>query len=197
MTPPEEISATEAYEKTCKRSCAILHFVIYGTTGLVLGILLSGLLAWLFMPTMMLTMHKSKYASVDETCTALKDSITSAGWVCPAIRNMNASMAKQGIEFSGEVRLVELCKANYAQAVLETNPEVSTLMPCAFGVYKGADGAVYISGMNMGLMGKMFGGRIAEIMGSKVAHDEHRILAPVIKKKKNTQRRNRNESSNC
>ena len=93
---------------------------------------------------------------------------------------MNASMAKQGVEFNGKVRLVELCKAEYAHDVLETNPEVSTLMPCAFGVYEGADGAVYISGMNMGLMGKLFGGRIAEIMGNKVAHDEHAILAPVI-----------------
>jgi uncharacterized protein (DUF302 family) len=170
----------DAAKSTCKQSHALLHFFLYGTAGLIVGLVLAGLTVWIMMPGMMLSIHRSKYASVEETCSALKHSIEDTGWNCPAIRDMNASMAKEGVDFSGTVRLVELCKANYARSVLETNPEVSTLMPCAFGVYEGADGHVYISGMNMGLMGKMFGGRIAEIMGNKVATDEHAILAPVI-----------------
>ncbi len=93
---------------------------------------------------------------------------------------MNKSMAKFEVEFPRQVRLVELCNADHARAVLETNSEVSTLMPCAFGVYEGGDGKVYISGMNMGLMGKMFGGRIAEVMGGHVAEDEHAILSRVV-----------------
>ena len=55
-----------------------------------------------------------------------------------------------------------------------------TLMPCAIAVYEGDDGAVYVSGMNMGLMGKMFGGNIAEVMGGSVADDERKILSAVI-----------------
>ena len=61
-----------------------------------------------------------------------------------------------------------------------TNPEVSTLMPCAWGVYKGDDGKVYISGMNMGLTGKLFGGNIAKVMGSSVSKDEKAMLKDVI-----------------
>lgn len=180
MTNPNNTLANNAVKSACKQSHTALDFFLYGTAALIAGFILAGLTVWMIMPGMMLTVHKSKYASVEETCAALKNSIEDAGWNCPAIRDMNASMAKEGVEFSKPIRLVELCKANYARDVLDTNPEVSTLMPCAFGVYKGTDGYVYISGMNMGLMGKMFGGRIAEIMGSQVAADEHTILAPVI-----------------
>jgi uncharacterized protein (DUF302 family) len=81
---------------------------------------------------------------------------------------------------SRQVKIVELCKAEYARDVLSTNPEVSTLMPCAWGVYEGDDGKIYISGMNMGLMGKMFGGNIAKVMGDLVVKDEARILERVI-----------------
>ena len=93
---------------------------------------------------------------------------------------MNKSMGELGLEHDRPIRIVELCRADYAHDVLAANPEVSTLMPCAFGVYKGSDGKVYISGMNTGLMGTMFGGRIAEVMGTKVARDEKKILETVI-----------------
>lgn len=148
--------------------------------GALVGVVLVALLGWMLMPGMMITVHESKYADVEKTCAELKQAIETAGWSCPAIRNMNNSMAKHDVAFPRQVRLVELCKADYAHDVLETNSEVSTLMPCAFGVYEGGDGKVYISGMNMGLMGKMFGGRIAEVMGGKVAQDEHQILSSVV-----------------
>jgi len=133
------------------------------------------------MPGMMLTVHESKYSDVDRTCEEIKKSIEANGWVCPAIRDMNKSMAKHGVRFDSPIRIVELCKAEYARRVLADSPEVSTLMPCARGVYKGPDGKVYISGMNTRLMGKMFGGTIAEVMGKDVAEDEERILKPIIK----------------
>jgi uncharacterized protein (DUF302 family) len=94
---------------------------------------------------------------------------------------MNKSMAAKNVTFSSPVRIVELCRAEYAKDVLTTNPEVSTLMPCAWGVYQGLDGKVRITGMNMGLMGKMFGGNVARIMGGKVADEEKAMLAEVIK----------------
>ena len=147
--------------------------------GLIIGILIAGVVTWLSMPRMMLVVHKSRYSSVEETCEQLKAAIEANGWRCPAIRNMNMAMKEQGVEMERQVRIVELCKANYAKDILTTNPEVSTLMPCAWGVYEGKDGNVYISGMNMGLMGKMFGGNIAKIMGL-VSKDEKRILRDII-----------------
>jgi len=39
---------------------------------------------------------------------------------------------------------------------------------------------VYLSKMNTGLMGTMFGGTVAEVMGGPVAADEKAILASVL-----------------
>jgi len=156
--------------------------IIFLLIGFVAGAGLLGLIGWQAMPSMMLTVHDSKYSDVDETCEALKTAIEANGWNCPAIRNMNKAMARYGVHFDRPpVRIVELCRADYAERVLTTNPEVSTLMPCAWGVWKGPDGKVYISGMNMGLMGKMFGGVIAEVMGTDVSRDEAKILGQVVR----------------
>ncbi|MCF6175561.1 MAG: DUF302 domain-containing protein [Victivallaceae bacterium] len=149
--------------------------------GLVIGVLLSAITGWVMMPKLMLTTHQSRYDSVEETCKQLKIAIKNGGWQCPAVRNMNKAMLKHGVTFAEPVRIVELCNAQYAKAVLATNPEVSTLMPCAWGVYKGKDGKVYITGMNMGLMGKMFGGNIAKVMGGAVAAEEQQMLKSVIR----------------
>ena len=132
------------------------------------------------MPKLMLNTYPSRYDSAEETCKHLKTAIANGGWQCPAVRNMNKAMLKHGVEFTKPVRIVELCNAKYAKDVLTTNPEISTLMPCSWGVYKGKDGIVYITGMNMGLMGKMFGGNIAKVMGGAVAAEEHEMLKEVI-----------------
>ncbi len=150
------------------------------TFGLIFGIILAAIVGWLAMPGMMIVVHQSRYDTIDETCQQLKASIQANGWQCPAIRNMNKAMSKHGVEMKEQIRIVELCKAPYAKDVLLTNPEVATLMPCAWGVYKGKDGKIYISGMNMGIMGKMFGGNIAKVMGGAVAKDEHNILKNII-----------------
>lgn len=155
--------------------------VILFISGLIIGMVLVGIIVWLSMPRMMLVARQSRYNSVKETCKQLKIAIESNGWECPAIRNMNMAMGKQGVEMEKQVWIVELCNAEYAKDVLMTNPEVSTLMPCAWGVYKGKDGKIYISGMNMGLMGKMFGGNIAKVMGGSVSKDEEQMLKDVIR----------------
>jgi len=149
--------------------------------GFIVGAVIVGIAGWLLMPGMMLVVHQSRYDTVEETCAQLENAIEANGWISPAIRNMNKAMAKSGVQMDNQVRIVELCNAKYAKDILTTNPEVSTLMPCAWGVYKGKDGKVYISGMNMGLMGKMFGGNIARVMGESVSQDEEKMLGGVIR----------------
>ena len=151
-------------------------------SGLIVGFILLGVLMWFTMPSMMIQVQRSRFDSVEQTCQELKKAIEQAGWSCPGIRDMNQAVAQHGVTLDRPVRIVELCQPHYAKKVLTTNPEVSTLMPCAFGVYKGDDGHVYISKMNTGLMGKMFGGVIAEIMGKYVAKDEEKILGAVVAK---------------
>ena len=133
------------------------------------------------MPGRTVTVHQSKYQDVDQTCKVLKTAIEAQGLKCPAIRNLNKSMAKHGVHLDRQVRVVEFCKADYAHDMLKDNPEVCTLMPCTFGVYEGDDGRVYISSMNQHLMGKMFGSTIAKVMGERVAKDEARILKAHVR----------------
>jgi len=52
------------------------------------------------------------------------------------------------------------------------------MMPCRIGIYE-ADGEVYVTRLNIGLMSKMFGGSIADVMG-KVSDEEHRMLSAII-----------------
>ena len=49
------------------------------------------------------------------------------------------------------------------------------MMPCAFAVYEKSDGHIYVASMNVGIMGKVFGGEIDTTM-SKVAQDDQKIL---------------------
>jgi len=150
--------------------------------GFVLGILVTAIVMWKAMPGMMLTSHVSRFATVEETCDAIQKVVASndAGWVSPGTRSMTDSIKKHGVAFTKDVRIVELCNAKYAADILTTNPEVSTLMPCAWGVYEGEDGKIHITGMNMSLMARMFGGNIAAVMGGSVAEDEHEILTEVV-----------------
>lgn len=150
------------------------HPVRFATLGAFVGFLAAMLLVWILMKPLMLVTHPSPYG-VEETCQRLKASIEANGWRCPAIRDMNAAVEKEGLSMKVPVRIVELCKADYAKDVLESNPEVSTLMPCAFGVYE-KDGKVYVTGLNTGLMGKLMGGNIARVMGGGVATDEAKIM---------------------
>ena len=48
---------------------------------------------------------------------------------------------------------------------------LSVMMPCSIAVYEKADGKTYVSTMNSGLMGKMFGGTAAAVMAGPVAKD--------------------------
>ncbi len=152
--------------------------LLAGVVGIIVGLALACVIGWMAMPQMMLKTHESAYG-LDETCERLKAAIEEQGWTNPAIRNMNASIEAGGADLARQVRIVELCNAEYAQRILSEEPQVSTLMPCAFGVYEGDDGKVYVSAMNTGLMGRMFGGIIAEVMGGSVAADETEILAAI------------------
>jgi uncharacterized protein (DUF302 family) len=149
--------------------------------GIVVGILLTGVAVWQLMPRLMILEHPSRFG-VEETISRLKQAAEAEGWSVPGVRDMNKSMAKYGVTFDRPVRLVELCKAEYAESVLSTDRHIATLMPCAVAVYEGDDGRTYVSHMNVGLMGTLFGGNIARVMGGAVARDEDKILSAVVAK---------------
>ena len=150
-----------------------------GLAGFVAGLVAMALLVYAVMPGMMIKTYRSP-AGVEETVKTLNGALDEQGWSSPGTMNMNKSMAKHGVELKPEVRVVQLCKPEYARSVLKTDRYVASLMPCAIAVWEGDDGNTYVSKMNTGLMGKLFGGNIAEVMGGHVAGDEHAILQEVL-----------------
>jgi uncharacterized protein (DUF302 family) len=160
-------------------ACSVARAVVALLAGLVLGALLTGVGAWVAMPRLMITSHVSPLG-LDETVEALEAAIAEAGWSSPGTMNLNASLAKHGRRFEPRVRVIKLCNATCAADVLTTDRRVSCLMPCSIAVWEGDDGTVMISKLNTGLMGRLFGGNVARVMGGPVAADEARILAQVL-----------------
>ena len=153
-----------------------------GLIGGAIGFVLCGIVMFMVMPSMMIVTKECKLG-LDETVAALEKRIPEHGWVIPGGKaiNMNESLAKNEVDFKPGVRLVKLCKAEYAKSVLTTDRHISCLMPCTMAVWEGDDGKVYLSEMNMSLMAKMFGGNIAKVMGGKVVHDEKKMLEGLLK----------------
>ncbi len=149
--------------------------------GLITGIILSVLSVWILMPKLMLTIHESKF-NVDQTVSKIEKAAKSSGWQVPKVYNIQASLQKAGHKNVLPIKIMSLCQADHAYNILKNDidKKVTAIMPCRIGVYEDKDGKVFVSGMNMGLMSKMFGGNIAKVM-SGVAEEEHRILKDVIK----------------
>jgi uncharacterized protein (DUF302 family) len=116
----------------------------------------------------------------EETVQAIEAGIEAAeGWSSPGTRDLNGMMAKHGVTFEPRVRLVEMCKAPYAAEVLRDDRRVATLMPCATAVWEDDAGRVFISKMNLDVMGRVFGGTVGRVMGGSVAKEEEEILRAV------------------
>jgi len=147
--------------------------------GLGLGVVLTAGAVWTFMPGMMLQVRRSEL-SFDETVSRIQEAIPRQGWIVTGTRDMQKSLAKHGRTLDRRVKIIELCQADYASEILAGHRELSAMMPCAIAVYEGDDGRTYVSKMDTGLMGRMFGGKVAEIMGRSVARDEKAILSSVF-----------------
>jgi uncharacterized protein (DUF302 family) len=126
--------------------------------------------------------HQSKYNDVNQTCEALQASLKVNGFNCKGVLDLNKSMANHGVQLSKPVRVVQFGKTKYAHDIVMTNPEVSVLMPCAFGVYEDS-GIVYISSLDRGMIGRIFGGTTEKIMVENVAYDLSSVLNDCIERK--------------
>ena len=148
---------------------------IYIIAGMVIGAIFCGILIISIMPSMMIITKESKLG-FDETVATVQERIVEQGWSVKGVSDVKHEINKAGYEFQPRVKIIKLCKAEYAKEVLTTDRFVSCLMPCSISVWEGDDGRVYLSEMNMALMAKLFGGNISKVMGGKVVQDEEKML---------------------
>jgi uncharacterized protein (DUF302 family) len=146
--------------------------------GFLAGILLLGVVGWTSAPGMMLTETASPYG-IEETVDKIKANALAEGWVVAGVKPLHKSVKKHGGGDLPPVMLVNLCQAQHAHKILreEGNRVVSVMMPCTISVYQKDDGKTYIGTMNAGLLGKMFGGTVADVMGKDVAEQQQKFIA--------------------
>ncbi len=145
--------------------------------GFVAGVALVGIVAWNFAGSLMFVERPSPFG-MEETVARIQHNIqdTGKGWVLSGLRNpANAVHAAGGNTLP--VMMVEACSTKYSKPILDDDRVrfLSILMPCKISVYKKQDGKVYIGNMNAGLMGRMFGPLVGDIM-SQVAEDQQKFL---------------------
>lgn len=145
--------------------------------GFTVGVVVIGALGWMMAPHLMFTERESPYG-MEETVARIQQNIqnTGNGWSLSGLRNPAKAVQSDGGNVL-PVMMIEACSTRYSKPILkdDTVRFLSILMPCKISVYKKNDGKVYIGTMNAGLMGKMFGPMVGEVMGH-VAADQKKFL---------------------
>ena len=145
--------------------------------GFIAGMLVVAVLGYNFMGSLMFREIPSPFG-VEETVARIQQNIQSTGngWTLSGLRNPGKAVEADGGN-TLPVMMLEACSTRYSGPILKDDSVrfLSILMPCKISVYKKNDGATYIGMMNAGLMGKMFGPLVGDIMG-KVAQDQQSFL---------------------
>ena len=122
--------------------------------GVIAGLLLGGLIIYLSLPKLMFRESESTMG-FDATVTRVQQAIDAKGWKTPAVHDLQATMKKFNHEVAG-VKVFEICHPDHSYQILKESDEriVSNMMPCRIAVYEKADGSVWISRMNSGVIAK-------------------------------------------
>lgn len=151
--------------------------------GFVAGVVVTGGLAFSMADKLMFEERVSPFG-MEETIARIQHNIqaTGKGWSLSGLRNPARAVQADGGN-TLPVMMVEACSTKYSKPILNDDRVrfLSILMPCKISVYKKGDGKVYIGNMNAGLMGKMFGPLVGDIMG-QVADDQKQFLVMDPKK---------------
>ena len=140
-------------------------------TGILIGFALGLVLVALVIPGLMVS-EKVSPLDYEETIAHITQKVEAAGWKVSAAMRLDKSLAKEGKDVLPAASL-KICQPDYAEKVLLDDKArfLSVMMPCSIAVYEKADGKTYISTMNAGLLGRMFGGTAQSVMGGPVAKE--------------------------
>lgn len=130
-------------------------------------------------PKQMILEKVSPYDSVEDTVAAIKKKVEATeGWVVNGVKPMNKKIKKLGGPEILPVTLIDACNPHHAGAILKNDEDryAAVMMPCTVAVYEKSDGKIFIGYVNARLVGQMFGGAVAKIMGGSVADEQEKFL---------------------
>lgn len=145
--------------------------------GLIVGVALTVALAWNMASSLMFREVPSPFG-LEETVARIQKNIQNAGngWALSGLRDPAKAVQNDGGNVL-PVLMIEACSTKYSKPILKEDSVrfLSILMPCKITVYKKNDGKIYIGLMNAGLMGKLFGPLVGDVM-SQVAEDQKKFI---------------------
>ena len=142
----------------------MLTNVFLVSAGIIIGLLIMGLVVWFTMPSLMLVKHKSS-RSYAETLSILSEGFPKKkDWRVLKVTDYQETTAPFGA--LERVCSMNVCNPRYAWQILsdDANRGVTAFMPVAVGIYEDKKGQVFVSQLNVRLLGMMFGGTIAKMM---------------------------------
>jgi len=113
--------------------------------------------------------------SLEEIDAGLQASAAKHSFGIITVHDLQATMAKKGVEFGKRVMVYEVCNPHQAKKVLEANGAVSTALPCRISVYETAAGFKLATILPKELM-KMFNSPELE----PVAEEVERVVKAMI-----------------
>ena len=139
--------------------------------GIIIGAILMAVIMVSLMPKMMLIEQVSPY-DYAETIQQIQSAVTNGGWEISRTMDMQKGLVKHG-KAVPNVTVIKICEPSHAAEIMNDDDAlfVTVMMPCSIAVYDKKDGKTYVSTMNAQLMGRMFGGTVADVMGGAVASE--------------------------
>ncbi len=134
--------------------------------GILIGVIFSGVVISISSGNMMIKELRSPY-DFDKTVSVMENRINAKdGWHVTGIIDQNKETKENGGFEIGNFKIIKYCSGKYSAQMLKDDDrkKMGNMMPKSFAVYEKSDGQVYISTMNGGIMGKLFGGEIEEII---------------------------------
>jgi uncharacterized protein (DUF302 family) len=151
-------------------------FILF-LVGLVIGGIGMGAVVWTQAPSAMLHERPSPH-TMEATMTKITDLAKAEGWAVQSIIKLEESIKKNGGGDVLPIRLINLCQAKHAAKMMSKDDlrKLSVFMPCTISVYPKQDGKTYVASMNAALLGKLWGGLVAEVMGQEVAEAQEKFV---------------------
>lgn len=153
--------------------------VLVGAAALVVGVLLTVVIGFYSMPSMMMLEDESPH-DFATTVEIFEREVRAGGWSVLVTHDMQETLEGHGHDVDA-VKIFELCSSKYSAEILKLDDEriVSPLMPCRVAIYEKSNGRTYITRMNSQLMAQPFGGVIAEVMDQAAVETEV-VIAKVL-----------------
>ena len=122
--------------------------------------------------------------SFEETVETVTAAAKEQGWHVLGVNDLQRTYQEAGHPEMTKVQTVELCNPDGAVRILDEdgNKRLAAMLPIQIAVYETHSGDVRVSGMNLGLMSRMFGGVIEKVM-REGAQNVDRTLVDVVERR--------------